>query len=123
MSPRTRVLTQALSAVLLGVVWGFFVAFNAVFSDVFGTTAYVQAMFYVLGAYALLGIAFGLVWPERSWRWAVWLTPPAAVMLVLYTFSEAGTAGWNLTVLALCVAGAALGGLAGAGLRTGRPRG
>jgi len=115
---------QALSLIasfLAALIWGFFVSFNAVFSDAFGTSAYVGLMFYVLLSYALLGLVFGIAWPQKGWRWTFWLTWPALLALVAYTFREPQRAGWHLVVIALAMIGAGLGALAGSGIRRQRP--
>ena len=105
-----------LVATLLALVWAFFVSFNAVFSDAFGSSAYVQLAFYVLSTFGLLGLVFGLASPATGWRWVFWLTWPTFAVLLWYSFREPGRIGWHLSVLALAFAGSVLGGLAGSGV-------
>lgn len=105
-------------AVLFGSLAGFFVAFNAVFSDVFGVAGRVGVMFYVLTAYGVLGLLAGVLGPATGWRWAWWLFAPGAVILVAYTFDEPQAVLWHLMVAGLAWTGSAGGALSGAGLRT-----
>jgi hypothetical protein len=31
----------------------------------------------------LVGLAFGFVWPNRSWRWGLWITSPLIILIAL----------------------------------------
>ena len=117
--PRREWLPLALP-VPVALAAAFFVAFNSVFSDAFGTSAYVGLMLYVTAAYGVLGMVLGAIWPARGWHWAFWLAWPAAVLLVAYSFVEPGRIGWHLVVIVLALVGGAIGGLAGSGFRLGR---
>ncbi|MFA5845197.1 MAG: hypothetical protein WC971_10260 [Coriobacteriia bacterium] len=110
-----RIAGRAL-AFSLGVLWGFFVAFNAVFSDM-GAGEWPGVVAYVFVAYALLGLAFGLAGPRAGIRWAAWLAGPAVLLLVLYSLRETGRLGWHALVLALVVAGSVGGAALGARVR------
>ena len=61
-------------------------------------------------AYGTLGVAFGLIWPGRFWRWGVWLS---AAPLCVVSFLEPGAAfftGWVLmSVLPSCACAQAAG--------------
>lgn len=110
------------AVVAVGAVAAFFVAFNAVFSDVFGAAGRVGVMFYVLAAYAVLGAISGVFGPSTGWRWAWWLCAPAAVILIAYSAREPGGILWHLIVFGLAWTGAAGGAASGAALRRSRHR-
>jgi hypothetical protein len=104
-------------AVVVGVLWGFFVAFNVVFSDVFVLGEMVVAVAVVLGAYAIPGAILGLFEPEYGWRWALWLAPPG-VLLVLWQLGDAPQRWpYHLAVIVAIVAGSALPASASGSLR------
>ncbi|MBE0475688.1 MAG: hypothetical protein IBX62_01105 [Coriobacteriia bacterium] len=104
-------------AVLLGVVWGFFVSFNAVFSDVFGARDMAGALVYVLVGFALLGLGFGLAAPSTGPRWAWWLATPGVLMVALFTIGEYQRLLYHALVVAAVVGGAAGGAALGAFVR------
>jgi hypothetical protein len=105
----TRVL-----AVMLGLLWAVFVAFNAVFSDVFGWRGQAEAFAYVFFAYAGLALAFGILGPATGTRWALWLAPWGMLAVVAGFIDEPGRPVFSLLVF-LAIA---IGSLAGAWLGT-----
>jgi hypothetical protein len=124
---RTAAVVGRAVALLFAVVWGFFVAFNVVFSDVEGTSEMLWALFYVFGAYAALGLAFGAAGPCTGWRWMWWLSVPG-VLLVMMTLSDrpdrlAYHGAVVLSVLGGSAAGAWAGGRLGVWLRNRFSRG
>ncbi|MDH4140416.1 MAG: hypothetical protein OEV43_07580 [Coriobacteriia bacterium] len=113
-----------LVVVLLGVLAGFFGAFNAVFSDiVLSTRGMTEAAVYVWGVYAVTGIAVAVVAPARGWRWVWWIWVPGALMLVLYSIRESQAFAWHAAVALYAWVGAYLGAYLGAALRTRLGRG
>ncbi|GAB4248467.1 MAG: hypothetical protein Kow00129_09180 [Thermoleophilia bacterium] len=110
--------TLRILAVLLSLLWGFFVAFNVVFSDVFGLLDRIQAGLFVFVAYALLGVGFGLAEPRTGGGWIRWLTPAGVLAVLPMLFDQ-----WRLTLYGLWIIGAlAAGSWAGARLGSGISR-
>ncbi|MDF1542714.1 MAG: hypothetical protein P1P71_06305 [Anaerosomatales bacterium] len=117
MASSTGAVVARVVALLLSVVWGFFVAFNVVFSDVFGVGDMVGAIGFVAGAYALLGLLFGLAGPRTGWRWMWWLSAPGVLLVFLGLFDNVGRALYHAAVIAALMAGSAFGGWLGAWVR------
>ena len=109
------------AALLCAVVWGFFVAFNVVFSDVFGLGDMVGAVAFVAGAYALLGLVFGLAGPRTGWRWMWWLSVPGVLLAMMMISDRPDRLAYHgavvLSVLGGSAAGAWAGGRLGVWLR------
>lgn len=110
----TKVLGRLL-ALIGGLVWGFFVAFNAVFTDVFGVEVY-AAIAYVLIAYIVLGMAFGILGSNRATRWTGWLSAPGMLMVAFTMFMDPDHFTYTGTVLSAVVVGSLLGSASGAAL-------
>ena len=70
---------------------------------------YVGAVVFA-AAHLVIGAVFGMLWPERTWRWGVWLCL-VPVCLVSLTEREASVFFW---VLALTLAPACAGAYAAA---------
>ncbi len=115
-SSRVALIASRVVAVLAGLLWGFFVAFNAVFSDVFGLKDMLAAIVYVLVAYFGLGLMFGVLGPRTSWRWTWWLAPPGVVLAVVMIGDSPGrivyVVGVAASVVVATLAGSWLGALA-----------
>lgn len=118
----TRAATYG-AGVLLGVVVGFFFAFNAVFADVFGFGPKAGAVAYVLGGYLVAGAVVG--WPlpvglqtraDRLGR-MVALAAPGLVLIALYTVREPGRPLYHGAVLLAIALGTWAGVLLGAWAR------
>ena len=77
--------------------------FLAGFEDVSYTDVLPYAVFFA-AAYAVLGAVFGLAWPEKTWRWGVWL---CALPLCLVSFIAGGAWGFlawvAVTLLPACL--------------------
>ncbi len=59
--------------------------------------------------YAALGAVFGLLWPESSWRWGLWLTALPLLFAALLGPGAWVFAGWAAqTMLPACSAAYAL---------------
>lgn len=96
----------ALAALIVGVIPGFFIVFNSVFSDSNGSV--VERLFtflLVFVAYASLSFIFGLFDKRKSWMTWVSLSASAIVILALYSFKEITQIGLN-SLYALLVIGA-----------------
>ncbi len=83
MNSRIVAVMSRVVAVAFGLVWGFFVAFNVVFSDIFGVNDMLVAIVYVLAAYFILGLAFGALGPKTGWKWTWWIAPPGVILAAL----------------------------------------
>ena len=68
-----------------------------------------------LGVFFVLGLIFGFLWPEQSWKWSIWLTLPVVIILAMDLFI--GTPELimrDLIFTSGAIVGGALGGLLGA---------
>jgi hypothetical protein len=94
-------------ALIIGFVLGVFIVFNAVFSDS-NSSASERAMTFllVIAAYGVTGGLFGYLGTARSWQWGIWLSAPAVLILVWYSFSEQHLIILNLAYIALTLASA-----------------
>ncbi len=65
-------------AVLAGVFLLFFAVVYAVYvPNVFGASRWERLIVFaafLFAAYAVAGAFFGFVWPDKSWRWGVWVS-------------------------------------------------
>jgi hypothetical protein len=76
-------------------------------------SGYTRAFFAVCTAtYALLGAAFGFIWPDSSWRWGVWVSVAPAT---LFSFFGGGVS-YFIVLLGLTLLPACAGAYAGARL-------
>lgn len=75
-------------AFLIGLIPGFFVVFNSIFSDVTSLSQRILTIATVTAVYATLGFFFGYIGPGTRWAWGIPLSLPAIMILLLYTFSE-----------------------------------
>jgi Na+/proline symporter len=96
------------SAALLGVLAGFFLVFNAVFSDVFGLGQRLLALAVIVVGYFVISSVLSLAWPKLITALIVVLMTPAVVIVMLYSLREP-----NLIWHGLCLVAAATGALAG----------
>lgn len=115
--PKWTVVLARTAALAVGVLAGFFVAFNAVFSDVFGLDGMLGAIAYVLVSYAVVGFVFGLAGPKTSWRWTPWLAGPGVLLAALMLGDDAGRIAYVLGVMLSAVVAAFAGSWAGARAR------
>jgi uncharacterized protein YneF (UPF0154 family) len=110
------VIVVRLLALFLGLVWGFFVAFNMVFSDVYGAAEMFGALAYVLAAYGLLGLMFGALERSTGWRWVFWLAPPGLLLILYMLHDSAGRIPYVIAVFLSVIVGSAGGAWVGAKL-------
>lgn len=112
-----RLLTY-LIAFAIGILPAFFVVFNAIFSDVFSLADRLLTYLLTLIAYGILGLTFGFLSRSLSWKWSIWLTLPALVIAILYSFNESGRWLLHLSYPLLAFAAAAAAATAGSRLRS-----
>ena len=63
-------------------------------------------------ANAVLGAAFGLAWPEKSWRWGVWLCAVSVCLVSYIAYGLWDFLAWTALTLAPSCAGAYVAGRA-----------
>ncbi len=102
-----------LAAVLVGLPPAFFIVFNAIFSD--GTSIPERLISFVLIiiSYGILGFVVGFIWPERSWRWGIWISLTAFLIVGWYSLRETAYLLLHFSYLAVTAASACLAALAG----------
>ncbi|MCX7921504.1 MAG: hypothetical protein N3B21_05740 [Clostridia bacterium] len=77
-------------AVVIGILPAFFLVFNSVFTDSTSITERLFTFALVMAVYGILGVIFGLAGVNTSWRWGIYLSSSAILILVLYSFKEPG---------------------------------
>ena len=95
-------------AIIIGILPGFFLVFNFMFSDIISLNERILSFLIVIAAYLILGAAFGLAGSDISWRWGIWLSLPAIIIASIYSFSEAGTLALNLAYSASALGSSAM---------------
>lgn len=88
MSGRLGIVFSRVVALIFGILWGFFVAFNVVFSDVFGLTGMLGALLYVIVGYLILGFFFGAIGSHTGTRWTPWLAGPGMAFTAFALFDN-----------------------------------
>jgi hypothetical protein len=100
-------------AFLTGLLPGFFLVFNFMFSDVASPSERSLSFLIVIVVYLVLGAAFGLIRHDDGWKRGIWLSLPATIFALVYSVNEAGTIATNLlyaaTAIGASVTGASLG--------------
>jgi len=97
-------------AFIVGLIPGFFIVFNSVFTDSSGNL--IERLFtflLVIVVYVILGFVFGLIEKSKSWLTWVSLSLPAVIILVLYSFKETNLLGLNILYACLTVGSSWLG--------------
>ena len=94
---------------LVGILVGFFVAFNIVYSDVVGLLDRFGSLAYVFLAYIVCGSVFEFARPDLGLSGVLWLTAPGISMLVAYSFREPQQITLHILVAAIAVFSATLG--------------
>jgi Na+/proline symporter len=107
------------STAVLGVLAGFFLVFNAVFSDVFGLNQRLLALVVIVVGYFVIGSLLSLVWPKPIPALICVLVTPAIVIVLLYSLREPNLL-WHGLCVAAAVAAALAGRASGAVLRQGK---
>lgn len=114
MSRLTDVLLRAFVGAA-GVLPGFFLVFNAVFSDGGGPRERVLSFLLIAAGYALLGVVCGAL--LRTWRAGLWLSVAAVIIIALYSAREHDRLLLHAAVVAVAVAAACGGAWGGARVR------
>jgi len=105
-------------AFIVGLIPGFFIVFNSVFTDSSGElNERIFTFILVIVVYVILGFIFGLI--EKGKSWVVWvsLSMPAVIILVLYSFKESTLLGLNILYACLTLGSSWLGAYASGCLR------
>lgn len=113
MTNTVSVLLSRVVALAFGLAWGFFVAFNVVFSDIFGTAEMLGAVTFVVGAYLVLGLGFGIVGHKTGQRFTVWLATPGALFALLMLSDNPARVAYTLGVATGVIGGSVVGVYAG----------
>lgn len=104
----------AIIAFIIGLIPGFFIVFNSVFSDSSG--AIDERLFtflLVIVAYTVLGFIFSYIEKSRSWVTWVSLSLPAIIVLGLYSYKERSLIGLNIIYVCLTLGSAWMGSVLG----------
>lgn len=79
----------AILAFMVGLIPGFFIVFNSVFSDSSGSlNERLFSFILVIVVYMILSFIFSLIEKNKSWLIWVSLSSPAIIFLILYSFKE-----------------------------------
>ncbi|MGE5676864.1 MAG: hypothetical protein ACM3ZR_02295 [Pseudomonadota bacterium] len=84
-----------LGELLVGILPGFFLVFNFMFSDIFGTRERIVSFLLVAVVYLLLGTFWGLTGADYRGS-GIWLGLPALFFAVLYSLREVDLIAMNL---------------------------
>lgn len=104
-----------LSAFIIGILPGFFIVFNSVFTDSNGSIGERLFTFMlVIVVYGLLGFFFGRISREKPIPLGVVLSLPSIILLILYLFKEPKLVGIILLYLILTMGASCLGSIHGA---------
>jgi hypothetical protein len=104
-----------LLALLAGLIFGFFLVVNSLFSDIFSLEERIQVTALVLGFYALLGFIFGYFAPAKGWRWAYWLCGFAFFFLIYFAGMAIAEGGYSYFLFIILYGVGIFGVTAGAG--------
>jgi chromate transport protein ChrA len=105
-----------LLAFLTGLLPGFFLVFNFMFSDVSSQYERVLSFLLVFVVYLVLGAAFGLARHDNSWKLGICISLPAMIFALLYSVNETGTIVINLLYAAAAIGASITGASLGAKL-------
>ena len=108
-------------ATLIGVLPGFFLTLNYLFSDSNGLLIErLMSFSVVLIVYGILGFVFGIMRPKGTWHWGIWLNLAAFVLVLLYSFKEPQAILFGLAYLIISFFAASMAAYYGSGYRTKR---
>lgn len=106
-------------SLVIGGLLGFFGVFASVFADGPLTERLVTVAF-ILAIYWGLGMIWGFITPQLSWRWGLFIGAPGGLILLLYTFGEPGIRLFSALYLAMIFVISCLGGYQGAAFKRGK---
>lgn len=91
-----------------GLVAAFFVVFNSLFSDVSSLNDRAATLVLTTVTYAVLGGVFGTFSRTQGWKWGLWVSLPAIVLVALYSTHEPERLLLHLLYLSLALGPASL---------------
>lgn len=97
------------AAFITGLLPGFFLVFNFMFSDIISLNERILSILVVIVAYLVLGTAFGLTGHGMEWKYGICLSIPAVILAVIYSIRETGTIAMNLLYAAAAIGASAAG--------------
>ena len=94
----------AILAFLVGLIPGFFIVFNSVFSDSNGSlNERLFTFLLTVVIYAILGFIFAFIETSKPWLCWICLSLPGIIILVLYSFKETTNLGLNFLYACLTI--------------------
>jgi len=97
------------TAFITGILPGFFLVFNFIFSDVISLYERILSLLVVVVAYLVLGAAFGLASRDIRLAGGIWLSLPALFLAFIYSFKEVNSAAINLLYSAAALGSSVIG--------------
>lgn len=104
------------AAFIIGMLPGFFLVFNFMFTDIISLYERVYSLLIVTATYLILGIAFGLANRGSRYTGGIWLSLPALILALIYSFKEINAFAVNLLYSSAAFGSSLLGFYAGAKL-------
>jgi hypothetical protein len=98
-----------IAAFITGLLPGFFLVFNFMFSDIISLNERILSYLVVIVSYLILGLAFGLAGHDIGWRHGICLSLPAIMLALIYSIKETGTTGINLLYIIAALAPSIIG--------------
>jgi len=108
-------LGKVLVLLLIGLALAVYPVFVILFADKHSQSDYVSGLLFVGAAFLVVAGFAGIM--MRSWRFPLWLTAPAIVVLAAYSQKERQQIPYHLAVCAILVAATVVGGIVGSRLR------
>ena len=92
-----------------GILPGFFLVLNFMFSDVISPSERLLSFLVVIAAYLVLGAAFGLAGGDMGWKLGICLSLPAIAFALIYSLSEIGSFVMNFLYSAASLSSSVIG--------------
>lgn len=107
MQSKAGIILLSIVALFIGIMSGFFIVFNAIFSDIFGFGQHALMFIYTFVMYGILAAILTALAPNNWLRWLHFLAWPALVYAALFSLSEfGGRVILNLTYVLIAIDGA-----------------